>query len=300
MAEPAPARTWFITGASRGLGLATARVALERGDAVIATARDPRSVEAALPPSSRLLTLALDVADQEQVNAAVEHAVARMGRIDVLVNNAGRGLLGAVEEASAGEIESLFATNVFGLVGATRAVLPVMRRQRSGRIINISSVGGFRAAAGWGLYNATKFAVEAVSEALALELAPLGVSVVVVEPGLFRTDFLDGSSLHRTERVLDDYAPTVGATRVRAEALNHAQTGDPARAAAAIYTVATIGDPPLRLQLGADAVAAVEAKVGRVMRELEEWWALSLSTGYDDRAAADVVGGAPERAIMDE
>ena len=251
----------------------------------MATARDPRSV--ALPSSSRLLILPLDVADPDQVNAAVALAVGALGRIDVLVNNAGRGLLGAVEEASPAEIESLFATNVHGLLATTRAVLPVMRRQRSGRVVNISSVGGFRGAAGWGLYNASKFAVEALSEAMALELAPLGIAVVVVEPGLFRTDFLDHSSLHRTELVLDDYAPTVGATRRRAAALNHAQTGDPARAAAAICTVASIPDPPLRLQLGADAVAAVEIKIGKVMRELEEWRALALSTSYaDDQAPA--------------
>jgi NAD(P)-dependent dehydrogenase (short-subunit alcohol dehydrogenase family) len=288
-------RTWFITGTSKGLGLATARMALAQGDAVVATARDPDRVRASLGTvSRRLLTVPLDVTDERQASAAVEEAVARFGRIDVLVNNAGRGLLGAVEEASADEVAAVFATNVFGLLTATRAVLPVMRRQRSGRVINISSVGGFRGSAGWGHYNATKFAVEGLSEAMALELAPLGIAVIVIEPGLFRTDFLDASSLHRTARILDDYAATVGGTRTRAEAINHNQVGDPVKAAAAIYTVAISAAPPLRLQLGADAVAAVEAKIARVTGELEQWRNLALATSRDDTSAPGGVthGGA--------
>src|ERR1700741_4052149 len=183
--------TWFITGSSRGLGWELARQALERGDDVVATARDPEVVEATLAGyDDQLLALALDITDERQAPDAVRQAVRCFGRIDVLVNNAGRGLLGAVEEASAQEIRAVFETNVFGTLAVLRAALPALRRQRSGRILNVSSVGGFTVGAGWGVYGATKFAVEGLSEALRAELAPLGVSVTIVEPGTFRTDFL--------------------------------------------------------------------------------------------------------------
>ena len=151
--------------------------------------------------------------DETQAQTAAAQALEHFGRIDVLVNNAGRGLLGAVEETSAEEVRDVFDTNVFGLLTVTRAVLPVMRRQRSGRVLNISSVGGFSSSAGWGVYCATKFAVEGLSKALRTELAPLGISVTIVEPGTFRTDFLDASSLQRVARTIDDYAATAGRTR---------------------------------------------------------------------------------------
>ena len=272
-------RVWFITGASKGFGLEVARVALANGERVIATARDPQKVQAALSaPPERLLALPLDVTDEQEAAAAAAQAVEHFGQIDVLINNAGRGLLGAVEEASDAETRAVFETNVFGLLTVTRAVLPMMRRQRRGRIINISSVGGFRGSVGWGVYNATKFAVEGISEALGHELRPLGIMVTVVEPGFFRTDFLDGSSLSQAARQLDDYAATAGATRTRVRSVNHEQPGDPVKAAAAIYTIATAGEPPTRLQLGADAVAAVEAKLDLVRDELSRWRELSLST----------------------
>ena len=281
-------RVWFITGASRGFGLEIARQVIARGDALVATARDPHQVERNLAGNgASALLLALDVTDEKQARATVEKAVARFGRIDVLVNNAGRGLLGAVEEATGEEVRAVFDTNVLGLLTVTRAVLPVMRRQRSGRILNLSSVGGFASSPGWGVYCATKFAVEGLSEALHAELAPLGIAVTVVEPGAFRTDFLDASSLHRVIQEIDDYtAATPGRTRSWADETNHAQLGDPAKAAAAMIMVATSADPPLRLQLGSDCVARVEAKLSQVARELDRWRALALSTDHDDARAS--------------
>lgn len=274
-------RVWFITGASRGFGLEVARQALERGDAVVATARDARAAEKALAGGQGfLLTLALDVTDDKQARAAVDHTVARFGRIDILVNNAGRGLLGAVEEASADEVRAIFDANVLGLLAVTRAVLPVMRKQRSGCVLNLSSVGGFSAGAGWGVYAATKFAVEGLSEAMRAELAPLGIDVVIIEPGAFRTDFLDGRSLHRVARTIDDYEATVGRTRTWADDTNHAQPGDPAKAASAMIEVAVSPDPPARLPLGADCLARIEDKLAQVKRDVDRWRPLALSTAH--------------------
>ena len=274
-------RVWFITGAARGFGVEIARTALAQGDAVVAAARDTKAIERALGTHERVLPLALDVTDEAQARAAAEAAVARFGQIDVLVNNAGRGLLGAVEEISAEEARAVFAVNVDGLLNVSRAVLPSMRRRRAGRIVNISSVGGFGAWPGWGVYCATKFAVEGLSEAMHAELAPLGIAVIIVEPGTFRTDFLDASSLVRSKRTIDDYAATSGATRQWADESSHAQLGDPVKAARAIVEVATAATPPLRIQLGADCVARVEEKLKHVAAELAQWRALSLSTAYD-------------------
>jgi NAD(P)-dependent dehydrogenase (short-subunit alcohol dehydrogenase family) len=269
---------WFITGASRGFGLEIARAALERGDAVVAAARDPHVVEQALGRHEDLLPVELDVTDARQAQAAVKTALARFGWIDVLVNNAGRGLLGAVEEASADEVRLVFAVNVDGLLNVTRAVLPSMRERRSGRILNISSVGGFEARPGWGVYCATKFAVEGLSEALHAELLPLGIHVTIIEPGTFRTDFLDASSLCRTARVIGDYSGTSGGARQGADATNHDQLGDPVKGAAASIAVAASMEPPLRLQLGTDSLARVEAKLAQVAAELAEWRPLAEST----------------------
>lgn len=273
--------TWFITGASRGFGLEIARQALEQGDNVVATARSPRAVEEALAAhADRLLAVPLDVNDERQARAAVEAAVQRFGAIDVLVNNAGRGLLGAVEETSDAEARAVFDTNVFGLLTVTRAVLPVMRARRSGRVINLSSVGGFVGWAGWGLYCATKFSVEAMTEALRLELAPLGIQATAIEPGPFRTDFLDSSSLHRTERVIEDYQASAGGMRDWADDSNHAQDGDPVKAATAIIAVARAEQMPARIPLGKASVTDVENKLAGVARELETWRDLALSTDF--------------------
>ncbi|HEV7732197.1 MAG TPA: oxidoreductase [Candidatus Binatia bacterium] len=277
-------KVWLVTGASRGFGLEIARLALAHGDAVVAAARDPASIESGLGRHDRLLAVTLDVTDEAQAQQAVAAALDRFGRIDVLVNNAGRGLLGAVEEASAKEVRAVFAVNVDGLLAVTRAVLPSMRKRRSGHVINISSVGGFSSSPGWGVYCATKFAVEGLSEALRAELAPLGIQVTVIEPGTFRTDFLDPSSLQRTAGTIDDYSATAGATRHWAETTNHGQLGDPTKAAAAIIAIGSSATPPLRLQLGADCVQRVEQKLALVKRELDAWRELSLSTAHEGDA----------------
>jgi NAD(P)-dependent dehydrogenase (short-subunit alcohol dehydrogenase family) len=274
-------KTWFITGAARGFGGRVAERALTRGDQVVATDRDTAAMRERLGEHPRLLALALDVARGEQVQPTVAEAIARFGRIDVLLNSAGYGLLGAIEEATAMEVEAIYRTNVFGLLDVTRAVLPHMRARRAGRILNISSVGGYRGAAGWGVYCSTKFAVEGLSEALHQELAPLGIHVTVIEPAAFRTDFLDPSSLAVSAELIADYAATVGTARRRAVALNHRQPGDPDRLAEILIALAELEDPPLRLPLGSDAVAAVEAKHAADSAILERWRAVAVSADFD-------------------
>ena len=278
-------RVWFITGASRGFGALIAQEALAAGDAVVATARDPATVTARLGSHERLLATRLDVTSEAEAHQAAGLAVRKFGRIDILVNNAGYGLLGAIEEASATETEKLFGTNVFGLLGVTRAVLPHMRRQRSGHIINVSSVGGYAGFPGWGVYGATKFAVEGISEALAAEVAPLGIHVTVVEPGFFRTDFLDDTSLSRTAQQIDDYRETVGRTRAHAADVNHDQPGDPRKLAKAFMQLANAKNPPTRLPLGSDTVQRIESKHAHVERELAAWRDLATSTDWTEEAA---------------
>ena len=272
---------WFITGASRCFGIEIAREALSRGDSVVATARDPHAISASLPGyGDRLLAVQLDVSDPEQISAAVDAAVGRFGRIDVLVNNAGRGLVGAVEESSDAEVRSVFEVNVFGLLAVTRAVLPHLRAQGSGLVVNLSSVGGFVAWPGWGVYAATKFAVEALSEAMTHELAPLGIRSIAVEPGPFRTNFLDGSSLALSATEIADYAATGGAARAWAVDNNYDQEGDPVKAAKVIVDLAYREDLPERIQLGTSAFNDVAEKIARTVRDQEAWRTVSLSTDY--------------------
>src|ERR1700743_652812 len=264
-------RVWFITGASRGFGALIAEAALKAGDAVVATARDPSTVTKRLGTHERLLATRLDVTSEPEAHEAAGQAVKKFGRIDILVNNAGYGLLGAIEEASAAETERLFGTNVFGLLAVTRAVLPHMRRQRSGHVINLSSVGGYTGYPGWGVYGATKFAVEGISEALAAEVAPLGIKVTVVEPGFFRTDFLDEASLSRTAQEIEDYRDSVGKTRANAANANHGQRGDPRKLATALMELVNAERPPIRLPLGSDTVERIENKHAHVEQELSAW-----------------------------
>ena len=187
-----------------------------------------------------------------------------------------------MEEASDATARAVYETNVFGALNVIRAALPRLRAQRSGRIINISSIGGFVGSPGWGIYNSTKFAVEGFSEALAKELAPLGISVIIVEPGYFRTDFLDESSLHTEATIIDDYAQTAGAMRTTAAGVNHAQPGDPAKAAAAIVHIAGVADPPLRIQLGSDSYTAIANNLAFVAGEQKMWHDVSVSTDHDE------------------
>ncbi|MFI2763262.1 oxidoreductase [Streptomyces echinatus] len=270
---------WFVTGASRGLGAEITREALERGHSVIATARDASAVLRAYPEKpDGLLAVTADVTEPAQLAAAVEAGLAEFGRIDVVVNNAGYGLVGAIEEVSDKAARDLFDVNVFGVLNTLRATLPTLRAQRSGHVLNISSVGGFATAPAVGLYGASKFALEGVSEALHGELAPLGVHVTIVEPGGFRTDFLGGSSLRVEPASIADYDAGAGPVREAMAANDGRQPGDPAKAAKAVVDVTEAAEPPLRLQLGTDAVERVEAKLDLVRRELDQWRHVALST----------------------
>jgi NAD(P)-dependent dehydrogenase (short-subunit alcohol dehydrogenase family) len=272
---------WFITGASRGFGLEITKEALSRGDDVIATARNPQAIADALPDAGEhLLAVPLDVHEPAQITAAVDAGIARFGRIDVLVNNAGRGLVGAIEETSDDEARAVFDVNVFGLLAVTRAVLPHLRAQRSGKVLNLSSVGGFVAWPGWGLYSATKFAVEGLSEAMTHELAPLGIQVTAIEPGPFRTNFLDGSSLGVTQARIDDYAETAGAAREWATDTNYGQDGDPVKAARIIVDLADRADLPERIQLGHNAFNDVADKLVRTARDQQQWRDIALSADF--------------------
>ncbi len=279
-------KTWFITGASRGFGARIASRALAQGDYVVATARNPATIDETRGHHPNLLALKLDVTDEAQARAAAQRAVERFGRIDVLLNNAGFGLLGAIEEATAREIEALYRTNVFGLLAVTRAVLPHMRRQRSGRVLNISSIGGYRGGAGFGVYCSTKFAVEGLSEALHDELAPLGIHVTVIEPGYFRTDFLDATSLSVSQVRIPDYDATAGKVRQVAAEISHNQPGDPEKLARSIVAFADAPNPPVRLPLGSDTVAAIAAKHQDDAAILDKWRSVAISTDFAATQAA--------------
>jgi NAD(P)-dependent dehydrogenase (short-subunit alcohol dehydrogenase family) len=270
----------MITGASRGMGAEITAAALAQGDAVVATARKSSAITDALGSQPGLLAVNLDVTSESAALQAVKLAMEHFGRVDVLVNNAGYGLAGAVEESSAEEVRSIFDTNVMGLLNVTRAVLPRMRSQRSGHVINMSSLGGYQVGAGFGVYGSTKFAVEGLSEALHAELTPLGIHVTVVEPGYFRTDFLDSSSAMEARNVIADYAETAGKVRVSARAYSHRQPGDPKRLAQALLTLVSAENPPLRLQLGTDALTRIREKHAFVEQELQTWEALSRSTDF--------------------
>ncbi|MCX6470299.1 MAG: oxidoreductase [Corynebacteriales bacterium] len=263
-------RVWLVTGASRGFGREIARSALEAGDVVVATARRPEQVIEVFGEHPRLVAMALDVTDEGSVRATVAEIDERYGQIDVLVNNAGRGIIGAVEEVTDSEARSVFDVNVFGVLAVTRAVLPIMRRQRRGHVVMMSSMGGFsQPGSGWGVYGASKFALEGLGEALRNEVAPLGISVTLVEPGSFRTDFLDASSLQVASSRIADYDSTAGATRDAAADRNQTQQGDPVRAAAAVVRAVAASRGPLRLPLGSDAVAAIETKLRVVAADVD-------------------------------
>jgi NAD(P)-dependent dehydrogenase (short-subunit alcohol dehydrogenase family) len=233
-----------------------------------------------LGTSERLLALSLDVTDEASVAAAVAAAVAHFGRIDVLVNNAGYGVVGAVEETSAEEVRRIYETNVFGLLSVTRAVLPHLRRQRSGHILNLSSVGGFGSGPGFGVYCSTKFAVEGISEALHAELAPLGIDVTIIEPGYFRTEFLEPKSVVQADVGIEDYAETAGKVRAAARQISLNQPGDPRRLGRAVAKLVRAPKPPLRLPLGSDTVAAIERKLAFVKTELNDWRRVATSTDF--------------------
>jgi NAD(P)-dependent dehydrogenase (short-subunit alcohol dehydrogenase family) len=278
-----PSKIWFVTGASSGFGRAFVEHALERGYRVVATARrlDKLKELAALAPD-RVLARALDVTKPEEADAAVREAIAKFGRIDVVINNAGYGIVGAVEETPDLQLRALMETNFFGAANVSRAALPILRAQRSGAIVNISSLGGQLSHPGFGAYSASKFALEGLSEALAVEVAPYGIKVLIVEPGAFRTDLAGVAMRHMPS--LDAYRDTVGPTRTFAHAMHDTQEGDPRKAAAAIETALDAAKTPLRLQLGGDAVDAVRAHSEKLLEDLSAWEAVARATKLDGLA----------------
>jgi len=272
-------KTWFITGAARGLGAAIAHAALAAGDNVVVSGRRIEVLQSVFAPyGERVLAVALDVSDEAQALAAVDTAVAHFGRIDVLVNNAGYGQLAPFEENFASDADQQFATNVFGVFNVCRAVLPLMRKQRSGRVFNLSSMGGLLGMGGAALYCASKFAVEGFSESLAQEVAPFGITVTLVEPGVFRTDFLDPSSAVFGDRGLADYATFTAKVKGASAAYNHQQTGNPAKLGAALVYLANHEQPPLRYLAGTDAYQQVRDKLTGMLAHIEQWRELSSST----------------------
>jgi NAD(P)-dependent dehydrogenase (short-subunit alcohol dehydrogenase family) len=278
-------KTWFITGASRGLGVQIAKAALRAGDRVVATGRKRSTVNDQLgPDSDRLLTIALDVTAADRAQAAVDAAVSRFGTVDVLVNNAGYGHLGFFEETTSEDAQAQFDTNLFGALNVTRAVLPVMRSARQGRIFNISSIAGIRGSEFASLYCASKFALEGFSESLASEVAPFGLFVTIVEPGPFRTDFLTGESLRFGGHAVSDYDDRRLRVRASFEQRSGRQPGDPAKLAEAIVRLASEAEPPLRFLAGAFAVNTADAKLAAMRTELDRWRGLAVSTDGDNAA----------------
>lgn len=278
-------KIWLITGASRGFGLDITKKVLDSGDKVIATVRkDAKGLEG-FKDNQDLYIVEMDVTDEAQVKKAVLWGITHFGGIDVVVNNAGYGLLAAIEEGTDAEVKRNYEVNVFGTLNVIRAVLPFMRKKRSGHIINISSLGGLGASIGWGLYGSTKFAIEGITESLALELAPLGIKATVVAPGFFRTNFLDESSLTRSEKIIEDYAETVGAMRGFATKANYNQPGDPAKLADAFIKLASSENPPVHLPLGKDTIKRFRDKVAGFEKNIEEWYEVIAGTDLQETEA---------------
>ena len=276
-------KVWFITGASKGFGFEIARAALESGDRVVATVRkNPEHLVETLNSSPRLFAVQLDVTNEDEVVTGVKQAIDYFGRIDIVVNNAGFGMVGAIEEASDAETRRQYGTNVFGLLNVTRAVLPFLRRQKSGHIINVSSLFGYGAIPGWSLYGSTKFAIEGLSAGLALELAPFGIHVTAIAPGLFSTDFLSPASYTTSKHFISDYEDTMaGQMRKSADQLHGRQPGDPKKLAEVVVKLAGLEKPPVHLPIGKDSVAMYRNSVAKTTQEIDEWEELSSSTDHD-------------------
>jgi NAD(P)-dependent dehydrogenase (short-subunit alcohol dehydrogenase family) len=272
-------KVWFITGTSSGFGRCIALEALERGGRVVATARDPRTLDdlVGMAPE-RVLALGLDVTKREQIERAAAAANARFGAVDVLVNNAGFSIIGAVEETSEDDLRATMEPMFFGAVAMTRAFLPQMRERRTGTIVQITSVGGLITSPGFGAYCAAKHALEALSESLASELEPFGVKVLIVEPGAFRTQLFGPAFRSMPEHPA--YATTVGGVRAWVASAADKQEGDPKKAARAITDAVAAGAPNLRLPLGADAVASIREKLARVTKDVDATENVASSTAF--------------------
>jgi NAD(P)-dependent dehydrogenase (short-subunit alcohol dehydrogenase family) len=278
-------KVWLITGSSTGFGRSLTEAVLQHGDRVLATARKPEQLDDLVqqyPNTAKAIRL--DVTNPQDVNDAVNAAIATFGRIDVLVNNAGYGLIGALEEVSDEQIQRNFDTNLFGAIHMMRAVLPIMRQQGSGHIVNMSAIAGFTNELGFSIYGGAKFALEGVSEAVRGEVAPFGIKVTIVEPGPFRTDFI-GRSLDRAAQPMDEYQPTVGKFLQFLNTIEGKQPGDPVKAANAIIQVVESENPPLRLVLGHYAYSKFRQKIASLTQELDTWETLAINTDFEDAIA---------------
>jgi len=282
MAELAGSRVWFITGCSTGFGLLLAHELLKRGERVIATARDASKLDDLLtlyPDTAR--TFKLDVTKPDEIDSVARVALTAFGHIDVLVNNAGYGVNGAIEEVSEDEFEPMFQTNLYGLIRVTKAFLPHFRERRSGNIFNFSSIGGLIGGAGWGFYSATKFAVEGLSEALAAEMKPLGVHVTIIEPGPFRTDFL-GRSGKLAAKEFPEYKDTAGKAREYLKTNAGKQPGDPQKAIEAVIAVADSPEPPVHLILGKIALTRFRGKLEQWQKEIAAWESVTVGADFPE------------------
>jgi len=274
-------KTWLITGCSSGFGQILAQAVAQRGDQLVATARDPRTLQAlATQFPENVRVCALDVTRPETAQAAVALASTTFGGLDVLVNNAGYGLFGALEEGVAAEYRPMFEVNVFGLIETTRAALPALRQRPGGRIVNLSSGAGIAGSAGAGYYNASKFAVEGLSEALEQEVAPFGLHVIIAEPGPFRTDFL-GRSMTMVAQRISAYDETAGKRRTYRETNDGKQAGDPAKAVAVILQAVDSDTPPLHLPLGPAAFSIADRKLAAFQKDLDAWREIAIATDFD-------------------
>jgi NAD(P)-dependent dehydrogenase (short-subunit alcohol dehydrogenase family) len=274
-------KVWFITGVSSGFGRTLSEEVARNGDKVIGTVRQQSLLEEFNNISvGNTFAYLMDVTNPDGVKATIEAAFKHFGRLDVLVNNAGFGFLGAVEEATMKDYREVMETNFFGALQVTQAVLPYMRKQGSGRIIQMSSAAGFRATAGFGIYNASKFALEGMSEALALEVAPLGIKVTIVEPGPFRTNFA-GSSIKAAKQEMPEYEATARVFKNNILGYAGQQEGDPQKAAQVIMQVVNAENPPLRLPLGSTAITAVRKKLEQVEEDIKNWESIAANTSFD-------------------
>lgn len=274
-------KVWLITGSSTGFGRSLAEAVLHNGDRLIATARKPEQLAdlvAQYPDTVK--AFALDVTQPDQIQTVLAQATQAFGRIDVLVNNAGYGLIGALEEVDDAQIRRNFETNLFGAIHMMRAVLPTMRHQGSGHIVNMSAIAGFSNELGFSIYGGAKFALEGVSEALRGEVEPLGIHVTIVEPGPFRTDFI-GRSLERATHPMAEYEPTVGKFLNFLNTIEGQQPGDPQKAAAAIIQVVNASQPPLRLVLGKYAYSKFRKKITSLTQELDDWEDIAMNTDFE-------------------
>ncbi|MEO3405510.1 SDR family NAD(P)-dependent oxidoreductase [Mucilaginibacter sp. CAU 1740] len=266
-------KVWFVTGASKGFGLEIVKEALAAGDKVVATVRNnAAALLSDLGSPSELTVVTMDVVKELEVKQAVNDGIAKFGHFDVVVNNAGFGIVGAIEEASDEEVRRQYDTNVFGVLNVVRAVLPHLRERKSGHIINISSLFGYGALPAWALYGSTKYAVEGISEGLSLELAPFNIKVTSLAPGLFRTQFLNSQSYSATANVIADYAETmVGQMKNVPDSLHGNQPGDPAKLAKVVIELAAVENPPLHLPVGQDSFQTYRTNRDKISHEIEKW-----------------------------